>query len=372
MKKKIGIITILDVANFGTMLQAYALAKKIEDADMEAMFINYMRPDYTVSNKFKTFCTDKTLGNIVKRVGFGLASLILYSYIRNKTRRFVIRNFSFTKCYNSIATLRKNPPKADLYITGSDQVWNSTYNEGVDPTFFLDFVEAKKVAYAASVGISEFPDNELPSIKAMLGKYQYLSVRETQTADYFHQIGFPDTEQVLDPTLLLNIEDWKQAIHYKKDEHEPYLLVYSVERFNNDFIFEQARKIAKAKNLKMYVVCSTYPVKAKKYGFDKIYAMASVEQFVSLMIDADFIVASSFHGTAFSVNFNKEFITISAKKFNIRMESFIRQFDIAHRIVGLQSIDANQLFPIDYTSINKKMDAERHRSIEYLNKILHA
>ena len=368
--KKVGLITILDVTNFGTMLQAYALASKVKEAGMDVEFIDYTRPAHAPMDKFRTFCQDKSLGNVVKRVGFGFAALMSFSMIRMKLRRFVTRHFAFSRAYNSFESLRKNPPKADLYLTGSDQVWNSSYNGGVDPSFFLDFVEGKKIAYAASVGMAEFSQNEIPAVKEMLRKYKALSVREIQTAEYLQSLGFLKTVQVLDPTLLLNIEDWKKVVHYQAKKHEPYLLVYSVERFNNDFIFEQARNIAKARNLKMYVVCATYPVKAKDYCFDKIYAMASVEEFISLMIDAEFVVASSFHGTAFSVNFNKDFITISAKNFNIRMESFINQFNIAHRIVGLNPIDEKSLLPIDYKSINAKMEVERKRSNDFLNQIL--
>ena len=143
-------------------------------------------------------------------------------------------------------------------------------------------------------------------------------------------------------------------------------MVYSVERFNNDFIFSQAKRIAEELRLKMYVVCTTYPVKAKDYGFDKIYAMAGVKTFLKLMAGADFVVASSFHGTAFALNFNKEFITIAADNFNIRMESLIYQFGIAHRIVNGKGVDVADLFPIDYDSINKKLAQERIFSKSFL------
>lgn len=370
MKKKVEIITILDVANFGTMLQAYALGKRIKDLGMNVEFLDYTRPAHAPSDKFKTFCHDKSLGNVVKRVGFGFAALMSYSFIRRKSRKFVTSHFPLSKNYTKIEDIKKNPPRADLYMTGSDQVWNSSYNEGIDRVFFLDFIKGRKIAYAASVGISEFPSEEIPEIKSLLGQYEHIAVRESQTAEYLTKLGLPNIQHVLDPTLLLNMDEWKKVIHYKERRHEPFLLVYSVERFNNDFIFEQARKIAKARNLKMYAISATYPVKAKEYGFDKIFALASVPQFLSLMIEADFVVASSFHGTAFSVNFNKDFITISAKNFNIRMESFIKQFDILHRIVTTEFVENNQLQPIDYVTINAEMEKARETSHHYLKEIL--
>ena len=116
----------------------------------------------------------------------------------------------------------------------------------------------------------------------------------------------------------------------------------------------------------MYVVCTTYPVKAKDYEFDKIFAMASVKTFLRLMADADFVVASSFHGTAFALNFNKEFVTISANKFNIRMESLVKQFKISHRIVTTTLKKASDLLPIDYVMINHKLEENRALSLSFL------
>ena len=155
-----------------------------------------------------------------------------------------------------------------------------------------------------------------------------------------------------------------------KGAEPPYLLVYSVERFNNDFIFSQARRIARERGLRMYVVCTTWPVKAKDYGFDKVYAMADVPTFLRLMAGASFVVASSFHGTAFALNFNKDFITISAGKYNIRMESLVRQFGIAHRIVEAEEVSAASLLPIDYGAINRKLARERETSLEFLRRAI--
>ena len=114
------------------------------------------------------------------------------------------------------------------------------------------------------------------------------------------------------------------------------------------------------------MVCTTYPVKAKDYGFDKIFAMAGVKTFLRLMANADFIVASSFHGTAFALNFNKEFITISASKYNIRMKSLAEQFNISHRIVTSTFKRASDLLPIDYAMINQELEENRALSLSFL------
>lgn len=366
--KKAGIVTILDVANFGTMLQAYALATIVKNAGFHVEFLNYWRRDYTTLHKVHTFLRDKTLGSIIKRMAFAVSALIFYPFVRNKVRRFVTQKFCFTRPYHSIGEVQSSHYKWDVAICGSDQIWNSIYNGGLDKVFFLDFVDCPRIAYAASSGMNEFPSQELPAVKKMLSAFQAISVRESQTCNYLCSLGFTQTKHVLDPSLLLDAEEWRKIAGCKSTqrENERYLLVYSVERFNNDFIFSQAKRIAKELHLKMYVVCTTYPVKAKDYGFDKIYAMAGVKTFLKLMANADFVVASSFHGTAFALNFNKEFITIAADKFNIRMESLVYQFGIAHRIVKGTEISVADLAPIDYDCINEKLAKERIFSKSFL------
>lgn len=370
-KKKVGIVTILDVANFGTMLQAYALATIIEQMGFRIEFLNYWRHDYTTFHKVCTFLKDKSLGSIFKRSAFALSALLFYPIIRGKVRNFVTQKFNFTRTYHSLDNILQSPPDWDIAICGSDQIWNSIYNGGIDKTFYLDFADCPRIAYAASVGMKEFPSEETPSIKKILSTFDAISVREKQTCDYLHNLGLKATH-VLDPTLLLTKDQWKAIADCKLTDakKEKYLLVYSVERFNNDLIFSQAKHIAQELHLKMYVISTTYPVKAKDYGFDKIYPMAGVKTFLRLMADADFIVASSFHGTAFALNFNKEFITISANKFNIRMESLIEQFNIKHRIVNNIIVSAADLSPIDYVKLNKKLDQERVLSMSFLSNNL--
>lgn len=375
IKKKIGIVTILDVANFGSMLQAYALGTIIQRLNYEVEFVNYWRQDYTTKNKVRTFLKDKTLGNVAKRCLFALAALLFYAPIRIRVRHFVTKKFKFTRKYTSFNDIKNNPPNIDIGIFGSDQIWNSSYNGGLDRIFWGDFGSFPHIAYAASSGLESFENNELPEIKHLLANFKSISVRESQTCEYLHNLGFPEVQHVLDPSLLLTAEEWKVSIGYQKNTSkraamQEYLLVYSVERFNNDFIFSQARRIADKLNLKVYVVCTTYPVKAKKYGVDKIYAMANVPVFLRLIADAKFIIASSFHGTAFAINFNKDFITISPNKYNIRMESIVKQFGLEDRVIKTNEIDIFDLKSINYETINTKLTQARKDSLSFIRSSL--
>lgn len=369
-KKRVGVLTILDVANFGSMLQGYALASVVQRLGYDVFFVNYFRESYTTGHKVRTFLADKSLGNIIKRVAFAASALLFYSFLRRRIRRFVTGRFRFTRVYHNIAQLRNHPPEADLFVCGSDQIWNSQYNDGIDRSFFLDFTAAPRIAYAASVGMDSFPPEELDEITSLLKKFTALSVRERQTCQYLRDLGFGPCQHVLDPSLLLDGEEWKRIARLTSTPREKYLLVYSVERFNNRFIFEQARTIARAKGLRMYVVCSTYPVQAKDFDFDKIYAMADVKTFLRLMAGAEFIVASSFHGTAFALNFNKDFITIAPDHYNIRMRSLVELFGVSHRVITTHIIDPKTLQPIDYDRVNNILNQERKKSLDFLQKAL--
>lgn len=364
--KKIGIITILDITNFGSILQAYALGYVIESFGYKVVFINYWRKAFTTSNKVKTFLKDKTLGNVVRRITYALAALTFYSALRIRIRRILRSRFSFTNKFTSFEQLKKYAPNFDVAISGSDQIWNSSYNGGIDSSFFLDFVSCPRIAYAASSGLEKFDENELDKITSLLRKYDYISVREFQTKDYLASLGFHRTKQVLDPSLLLSADKWCDILDIKDRYKEKYLLVYSVERFNNDFIFSQAKKLAHEMGLKVYVVCATYPVEVKKYKFDKIFSLASIYTFLELLRGASFVVVSSFHGTAFSINFNKDFITISPNKFNIRMDSIMKLFALEERIVRDSFVTSESLCPIDWHKVNNKLSIVRDESLIFL------
>ncbi len=366
---KVGLITILDNINFGTILQAYALANKIESFGHKVCFINYWRPNSSIRCQIRGILNDKKR-SLVRRVVYAVSALFLVPFIKLRLRSFLTARFRFTRKYRSIESLRKHPPQADIYMTGSDQVWNSRYNNGVDRAFFLDFTESPKISYAASMGIDNFPPDEVTEVVSLLKRYRSISVRENQTVRYMLDLGLSFVTQDLDPTLLLTAEDWKKIIRYRSKSQPQYLLVYSVEGNNNDFIFQQASIIAREKGLKLYAVTAADPFKLKKYNCDKIYAFAGVEHFVTLLADAAFVVASSFHGTAFSINFNKEFVTVAPRRYNIRLKSLAQQLEVSHRIITSHEVCICDLQPLDYEFINEKLNICRMVSEDRLRSFL--
>lgn len=364
--KKVSIITIIDNNNFGTFLQAFALCRKLESINVQPELVDYCRPHLNWWSSYREEI--KTITNPLKRVSRLLTRLSSLK-LHNEDRKFIKKYLSKTK-YASFEQLRKNPPVADIYMTGSDQVWNSIHNRGLDKSFYLDYAPhgARKVAYAASVGMPSFQEWEKTDTLRLLKDYDVITLREESSIELLSDLGLDRSKlsAVIDPTLLLTKEEWKQQISDKRLHSEKYLLVYSVEeKKQNAIIGEIAQRIAKERGLKVVGVYygtsySTIP------GCDYNHYRATPDVFLNLMYYADFVVVSSFHGTAFSINFQKEFLTVTPNRFNSRVINILKLIGLESRLVkNLDSFSWNSA-PINYDKVNRVLEKERFEAINNL------
>ena len=252
---KICTITCHDVYNSGASLQAYALMKYLQDKGNDVEIINY-KPNY-LSNHYKLniVANPKYERNVVLKtlyLALKLPGRVLALKNKKKYDEFREKYLKITeKKYTSNEELKNNPPYADVYICGSDQIWNTKFNNGKDPAFYLDFVPKGKIkaAYAASFA-TENIDNELKDVvKARINKLNYIGVREVSALDILDDLDIKGGIQVLDPVFLLNKSQWDN-LTYKFSKKEKYIFVYDFD--GNDLIKEIAIKIAKKKNLKIY------------------------------------------------------------------------------------------------------------------------
>ncbi len=359
---KISIITILDNVNIGTYLQAFALGKVLEELGHQPEYIDYSRPSRDNFFRFKSSFTKKapwhwlgTWSDIYKRSRI----------IRNQ--RPFIQKYLSQKHYVGYKDVLRHPPIADVYLTGSDQVWNSEYNQGIDKTFYLDYAPSgsKLIAYAASFGMSDIPEKEKEEVRVLLERYEAISVRELQGKNILVGIGFNPNKisVVLDPTLLLDKEIWRKEC-VDNPEKSPYLLVYCVEKDRYDAINKASRYIATSKRLKVVGVTSNTH---SRFSCDTLYKSASPSLFLSLFMGASFVIVSSFHGTAFSINFEKDFMSIMPARFNSRVDSFLNQMGLQNRkyYVGQKEM-SHYLAPIDYSRVNEKLSLMRKSSLDFL------
>ena len=366
--KKAEIITIFDNTNFGTYLQALALALVIKKSGFEVEIVDYIRPGQS-EEAWKRFAD-----NFIKKIYYTFWEFPRWRKLRNGCHQFVSHFVPSSKIrYTSYEGLKSNPPLADIYVTGSDQVWNSIYNEGIDKSFYLDFAPpgSKRVAYAASIGMPEIPEGEVEETKRLLHKYSAITVREADASRILAGLGFNDVPVVLDPTLLLDKPAWTDiARRFSPIKTEPYILVYSVEeKAQNELIGRYAGMISRKHGWKIYEISYNSYHRRLKFA-DRHFLQVTPEIFLQLMLNAEFVIVSSFHGTAFSINFNKQVLTVTPNRFNSRVDNILTLCNLRDRLVTSPSFDIEALQPIDYGEVNKIIETERNKSIDLLNTML--
>lgn len=328
MAKEVAIITIHFGTNHGSVLQAYALSNYLESIGCRAKIIDYVPERYKIWN------------SLVLRRGKQYPLPVLLAYypitvmksirVRRLFGRFVKRNLNLTRRYSTKEELCQAPPKADMYITGSDQVWNNDYNGDSDCSYFLDFVsnDAKRVAYAASFGKEEVSEAEyLGRIKPLLQRFDVISVREIDAQNILEKMGI-NAMHVVDPVFLFTKQQWTE-FGTETTKIEPYILVYVMDGIYGELL-DYAQKIKEQTGNKIYVV-SFKKIEDKRV--DKCFYLANPKDFVGLISKADAVVTNSFHGTAFSVLFQKNFITIGKTKYNSRMLSLLEKMELRKHFI---------------------------------------
>lgn len=356
--------TIIDNINYGTYLQAFATAYLLRKKGHQVDILNYIRPHLTAKVMFSNARKHGIVSMLKAPVMIGLDAIM-----KRNLKRFLSTRVHLTAPFTDWIAFKKKIGGYDLYLTGSDQVWNTTHNHGIDEVYFWGGIAGKKCSYAASVGIESFPEQEQESIKKLLAEYSFISVRESFGIDALRQLDIPDATQVLDPTLMLDSKEWKNVTKCRFRKEEPYLLVYSVEVNKDREVLNIARKIANERGLKIYVV-SPYLKFNSRLKVDKVFSMADTDTFLALFHNADYAVVSSFHGTAFAINFNRQFVTVAPERFSTRVQSILSLLNLSDRYVS--NAESIPTVEIDYNRVNSRLDEERKRSAETLKKLLEA
>lgn len=257
---KVDIVTLHNINNYGSVLQTYATQKVFESLGYETEIIDYCRKNNLPSNLAKEVLNRnlrlQKLGflwknnKLIKKLLIDLLILKI-KYNNNPMSQFSEKNINLSpKQYTSYNELKKDPPIADIYVTGSDQVWNSLYNGGIDKAYYLGFApkDKLKIALAASIGNAHISVEEKKLTYPLLSNYHAISVRETSAIEVLKSMGL-NSELVLDPTLLLNDNEWKKIDNKRPIINEKYLLIYQLN--TNNEMDEYAEKIAKKLNLKL-------------------------------------------------------------------------------------------------------------------------
>lgn len=364
---RIKTITCHDVYNVGASLQAYALSSYLQRLGHDVEIINY-KPDY-LSRHYNLTCVGNSRYDkpVLKQLYLllKLPGRLKAKYSRRK-KEYDYFTSNYLLCtkekYQSNDELKQNPPIADVYFAGSDQIWNTVFNNGKDPAFYLDFVPegCVKASYAASFATDDIDEKWKPKIVAWISKINYISVREKSGIDILNKLGIKGHIQVLDPVFLLNRIEWEQ-IEKGVVGSDRYILVYDFDRNESLKLF--AKKIARELNCKIYSVLSC------DYA-NKCFDQEGPQAFINLIHNAEFVISNSFHATAFSIIYQKQFVVFERnEKINTRMRDLLDMFNLKNRLI--KSIDElTEDIIIEYALVNMELSYYIKKSKEYIACVL--
>ncbi len=369
---KLGIITIHRIHNYGSVLQAYALQRACEELGYKAEVIDYVFPNlYQSGNRYQT--SGDTQPNEPKWLKMLFAQSLLQQH--KGIDLFVEKNLKLSaKRYSSPDALMQNPPEYDVYITGSDQVWSPRHCNG-DPSFLLHFApdDKKIISYAASIGTDTIPEELKPLFSSLLGRYQHIAIRENSGRELIKELTGKDAEVVLDPTLLLNKEEWNGIATPKRLVRKKYILCYYLNYSFNAFPYvdELAKDIQRKTGYQLVRVARPPHHLTLNHTIYRIGA--SPEDFLALVRDAEMVLTTSFHGTAFAVNYGKPVFTVvqNVNASDSRQVSLMHNLGLDDKILSISSpFPTVDRFGYDMQQEQQKLEQLRQQSKDYLKKAL--
>lgn len=357
---KIGILTFHDADNYGAVLQAYSLKeyikKNIDGCKVE--IVNYKSQE--ILNGSKLVSIDNT--SIKNSVISILRSIVYLPTSISKKNKFKKFRQDYLDLSSKSYLDSKQISGYDLYVVGSDQVWNTDII-GNDTTYFLDFKAeySKGISYAASLGRNELDNSKINNISKISKNFDFISVREESSIKEIKKITSKEVINTLDPTLITSQQLWSKIISCSS-KNEKYVLVYMLSM--NEEVLKIASRISKMLGIDVWYINNSY--KKNKYGFKNIRKVGPKE-FLDLFKNASFVVTNSFHGTTFSIIFNKNFITVPHLTRGNRMKDLLKKLQLQDRIVtNSNEIRDDYKIHIDYTKVEYLLREAQKQSTYYL------
>lgn len=365
---KVGILTFQNAHNYGAILQLYALKMYLEKLGNEVTVINYINEKIQEEYPIKKSFFVKRDWPIYKKVNRGINNLINnkeYSKKWLKFDDFIKELVNNQQRIYRVEDVKKISDNLDYIICGSDQIWNPKLTGCLDKVYFVDFEsKAIKISYAASIGLERFEGEQEKEFKALINNFNNISVREENLKNYIENLDKTKrVEVVLDPTLLLDKQEYEKILIEPKIK-EKYLFIYCV--LPDKRLIKIAKKIAKQKGLK--IIELTYVKQFGTFSHKQILD-AGPKEFLGLIKNAEYVVTNSFHGTIFSILFDKKFYTISIDKVNSRIETLLNVTGAISRFVDVNS-KINLEEEIDYKKAMENIKKYKETSENFLRKTL--
>lgn len=367
MSEKIRIISYQNANNYGAVLQAYGLQETLKQLGCEDVkFINYN--PYYLKKRYSPFEVESGVFRNFRSV---IAYLINFPF---RTYSILKRNCLFNKSRRKLLSqtcieygdYKKIAESFDLLICGSDQIWNTNITGDYDPAYFGIFNRPKQsrvISYAPSTELSNLNEANAKRIIDNLQHFADISVRENSVYDYLKQFTDKPIEVCVDPTILCGSRSFLEVTSKRKIQND-YIIIYAYD--HKDALIEYAySKIPDLDKYELHVLLLG-PRGIKSITNRYIHSEITVEDFLSYIKYASFVVTNSFHGLAFSLLFEKNFNVVLAPGKQARCVSLLQQIGLMSRFVKEQNNISWDT--IDYTGVNHKIDDIRQASINYLKR----
>lgn len=371
---KIGIMTFWQAKeNYGQILQLYALYSFFKEHGHEPFLIRYDRLQGDkvslwryIGGKTKYLFRPRILLSLLKTKIEG------HKKIRSSDRgfqQFISQNIDVTdQVYHSLVALQKNPPLADMYVCGSDQIWNQD-KDSYSPAFFLDFGadEVLRISYAASFGKKSISENIAHKIKPLLRRFQLVTVREEEGVDICHRIDI-DAYRVPDPTMIINMTRYEKLLVDYEVYVNPYVMLYLL---GHD-------TLVPFNDIYNWALCNSFQVRyvASDHRVDEYRKETpTINQWLGMVKHARYMITNSFHGTVFAILFNIPFVTLpligAFAPMNGRLFSLLKDYGLESRLLTKdKSIQDVLGQPIDFHYINNKIKTNKEKVISLLNQFI--
>lgn len=376
---KIGVLTFWHGnANYGMMLQCWALQQQLKQMGHQPYVIRY--------------ATEKKKGLPRKILEFfGMYQFFLrfvkpeeYQNQRKKRNHDLMRQFESFRHHNlnlspirykTLQKLQNNPPEADCYIVGSDQVWSAVLTNEENTAYFLNFgeKETKRISYAPSFGIDKYPSDCLNALKTSLSKFDALSCREQSGVEICKEVGYKAIK-VLDPTMLLLKDSYIElASKCKALTPKPYIFIYSLNIADSEEI--RFAELNEYRNMCGHDLVVTpgdgYCQGGELFGDETIYSYSTIEQWLANIVNSSLVVTPSFHGIVLSIILQKPFIYTplggSHSGSNSRITGLLHDLELQNRMLTDELSYSNiTQQSIDWDSVSKKLHKLKQLSICFL------
>ncbi len=373
MEKKVGIVTFHRAANYGAVLQAFALQTILKQLGLECKILDLRkdRVDLHYSGKFPKWSFKKDLIFSMKSYIYMIKEWPKSRKKRKIFDAFLDQYLQLSEVCDTDITLAIEEKKFDYFLCGSDQVWNLGSTED-NTNYFLQFAPPhKRNAYGASLGTARLSPQQKEKYRGYLEGFSHISLREKASLQEVQELIGGKGVWVLDPALLLPAESWKRFMLPVPTIPEQYILVYMLYDVENEQLIDFIHRLSREKGLPVVVIGKNKKIRIN----NKIEILPTPMQWVWLFYAATYVITNSYHGTIFSINFQKNFFTgyllPLERPANIRMQEILQYLQLEHRRVQYEDIRHWQ-YPQsedDWSVYQEKINNMREISLDFLDTV---